>query len=187
MNNPDAGADYDLINKCIVERMMPVLKMIDDHFDELDKKTDQALGLSTAIVTSMNDAVMGNKKDQFSSLLSSKFGDDLGPIDQFYSDTMGGKFSDSLVDELLSNEPENPEEYISSRIGEARGKYGKYLGGGAPEMPHEVAAEGAEEEEAAAHLKGEAEPAVAVKVESKPKKVTSKDMADMLGVRLNPK
>ena len=182
MDNPDAGADYDLINKCIVERMMPVLKMIDDHFDELDKKTDQALGLSTAIVTSMNDAVMGNKKDQFSSLLSSKFGNDLGPIDQFYSDTMGGKFSDSLVDELLSNEPENPEEYISSRIGEARGKYGKYLGA-LDEGPDEGPDESPEAPEAP-----EGEPAaVAVKVEKGPKKVTSRDMADMLGVKLNPK
>ena len=149
---------------------------------EIDDKASQALNLATAIVNSMNDAVTGNKRDQFSSLIGSKFGADIGPLDQFFSDTQGAKFSDQLIDELLSSDPENPEEYISSKIGETRGKYGKYLGTPAPEVAPEPMASEPEKPE------GEpSEPAVAVKVEKGPKKVTSKDMADMLGVRLNSK
>jgi hypothetical protein len=78
---------------------------------------------------------MGQRKGSFQELLTTKYSKDLSPLDQFYGDTFGNKFSDELIEELLSDNPENPEEFISGKINETKGKYGKYLGAIPPSSP----------------------------------------------------
>jgi hypothetical protein len=98
---------------------------------------------------------------------------------------MGTKFSDQLIDELLNGDVEDPDAFISSKIGETKTKYGKYLG--MPPSP-EAAAESSEGETPAAEAEEPAEPvaaAVEVKKTTK-KKPSAKDMADLLGLKMSP-
>lgn len=187
-NNPDAGADYEEICQVVEQKLVPTFEMLGKMLKSIDDKASQALAMTQKIVGAMSDAVMGQKHGEFEDLLNSKFGADIGPLDSFYSDTMGTKFSDQLIDELMSSDVDNPEEFISSKIGETKGKYGKYLGMPAPESAAEEAAEPPEEqtpEEEAGEIHEEpAEVAVEVK-STKKKKPTAEDMAGLLGLKMS--
>jgi hypothetical protein len=125
------------------EELIDTFKLAGEQIRSVDQKADMALKMVQAILDCMSDAVTGQRKGSFQELLSSKYSAELGPLDQFYSDTFGNKFSDALIDELLSNNPENPDEFISGRIGETKGKYGKYLGA-VPSNPNVPVEEGGE-------------------------------------------
>jgi len=177
--NPDAQADYEEITQVVEQKLVPTFETLGKMLKAIDDKATQALEMSQKIVEAMSDAVTGQRKGEFSELLGSKFSADIGPLDSFYSDTMGTKFSDQLIEELLNSGPENPEELISSKIGEAKQKYGKYLGSQAPKEPEAPAAE-----EKPAEEEPEAPAAVEVEVARK-KAPDARDMAGMLGLKLN--
>ena len=125
------------------EELISTFELCGKMIKEISDKADAAIQGVQKIVECMSDAVMGQRRGSFQDMLSSKYSADLGPIDSFYSDTFGNKFSDCLIDELLSSNPENPDEYITSKIGETKGKYGKYLGAtpSNPNVPIEEASE----------------------------------------------
>jgi hypothetical protein len=184
--NPDAAQDYQEICDVVEQKLVPTFETLGKVMKEIDDKATQALCMVEKILGAMFDAVMGQKQGEFQELLSSKYSADLAPLDSFYSDTMGNKFSDQLIQELMKSDAENPDEFIAGKIGEAKTKYGKYLGIGAepeaPELPPEEAAVNAEEEEAEVHP----EPEVGVAVtKTKSKKPTPEDMAGLLGLHMS--
>jgi hypothetical protein len=182
MNEPN----YDQICEIVEQKLVPTFEMLGKMLKQIDDKASNADMLAQKIISSMSDAVMGQKQGMFQDLISSKFAPEIDPLDQFYSDTMGTKFSDQLIRELMDSDVENPEEFITNKIGESKSKYGKYLGISAPvpeteEAPGEPAPEAAPEEP-------EGEPAgLAVEVKEKSKKPRAEDMAKLLGLSMNEK
>ena len=167
------------------QELIDTFRMAGEMITKAQQTAEQALELAQKIVMSMSDAVMGQRKGTFQELLG-QHSADIAPIDQFYSDTFGNSYSDQLISELLDTDPENPDEFINSKIGEERGKYGKYLGAVAPPEPEiESPIDG---EPVAEGEKGKPEaPAaeVSVEVEKKPKskKPGFDEMVKTLGLK----
>jgi hypothetical protein len=182
------------------EELIDTFKLAGDMIQSATKKADDAMALAEKIITCMSDAVMGQRRGSYQELLGSKFSADVGPLDEFYSDTFGSKFSDLLLDELLGEDVDDPEAFISGKIGATREKYGKYLPtpsnpnvpfeskpeeptpademGAPPADTPELEGEGPEEEK---------EPVMAGPAEKRRKKPSSQDMASLLGIKFTSK
>ena len=184
--NPDAQADKELICQTIDEYLVPTFKLLGEMLSAIEKKADSANQQCTLIIDTMHDAMTGYRQNDFQTNLLPKFQPDLDSLDSFYSDTQGNKFSDQLIQELLSTEIDNPEEYVSSKINNAKGKYGKYLGIGVTVAPtgESPAVESAEP---AAEEAGESAPEETAEMPApkKSKKPSFKDMTDSLGLMRN--
>jgi hypothetical protein len=171
------------------KELIDTFAMAGQMIAKLDAKINQ-------IVDCMHDAVQGQRRGSFQDLLSSKYSNDLGPLDQFYTDTFGNRFSDQLMNELLDSDMDNPDDYISSKINETKGKYGKYLGAVASDPNVPVGEMGYNPEPTETEVPTPKEIGappeapemggveIAVKAKGR-KKPSSKDMADLLGLKLS--
>ena len=124
------------------QELIDTFKMAGDMIQAATKKAEEAMSLAEKIISCMSDAVMGQRRGSYQELLSSKFSGDIGPLDGLYGDMFGSKFSDLLLDELLGEDVDDPEAFISGKIGATREKYGKYLPGlSTPNVPVEESKE----------------------------------------------
>jgi hypothetical protein len=179
--------NYEEIVSVVEQKLVPTFEMLGKILKTIDDKASKAQEMAQQIVDCMSDAVTGQRQGSFQELLGSKYSSDLGPLDQFYSDTFGTKFSDMLIDELLKSDVENPDEFISSRINENKGKYGKYLGVAMPANPGIPVEEYGPPETPEEIGVPPGAPGMSVSIKAKGhKKPSSKDMADLLGLKLSP-
>jgi hypothetical protein len=133
--NPDAAQDYDMICNVMEEKLVPVFTMIGKEIKDLHEDLGELQGLVFKLMTSMIGAADDHKRGGYQEMLKSQFGQDIEPLDGFYQDTQGKKFSDELLDGLMGEEgldEAGTPGFIKSKIEEAKGKFGKYLGGAAP-------------------------------------------------------
>lgn len=176
--NQDADIDYDQISDVMEQKLVPIFETLGQMLAAIEAKADSALELSQKIAEGIQGSVMGYQRNQLLDSITSKFGADIAPLDSLYSDITGKKFSDELIDKLMSGSDQIADQdgYIQSQIESAKSRYGKYLGMPASAEDDE---EGPEEgEEGAEPVAGE----ISIeKVEKK--KPTFEDMASMLGLK----
>jgi hypothetical protein len=137
--NPDQGADYEEICNVMEEKLVPVFDMIGKEIHDLHEDQGELQELVFKLLTSVIGAADGHRRDGLSQKLMGKYGSDIEPLDGFMQDTQGKKFSDELIDSLMGDgAPEDDEGIdglVQSKLGEAKGKYGKYLGMMPPPPP----------------------------------------------------
>lgn len=119
---PAPTAITDEVWNEIENRLVPLMRMIGERFDQIEE-------VVTKMVCGMYDGVQSFKRSQLADELSSKYADDISPLDDFFKDTQGGSFSDQLIDTLMNGEipDDGRDEFIKGQIGSAREKFGKYL------------------------------------------------------------
>lgn len=130
--NPDAGQDRALIQSVLQEELAPVFEVIASRFKSLEGELAQAKDLLMKFSFGIIDTADQHRRSTLSDMISSKYGADIEPFDGFYKDTMGKGFSDSLIEELMGQDgmPDDTglDQFMQGKLGEARGKFGKYLG-----------------------------------------------------------
>lgn len=129
--NPDAVQDEELILSVMERNLGPIFQAIGSRLKDLEEDLGETKDLLFKFTEGLIGAADNHRRTSLSSEISSKYGKDIEPFDGFYKDTMGKGFSDSLIEELMGeNAPDegSRDEFIKNRLGEARGKYGKYVG-----------------------------------------------------------
>lgn len=129
--NPDARQDTDLILSVMQENLGPLFEILGSRIKDLEEDLGETKDLLFKLAEGLIGAADGHKKTQLSDMISSKYGADIEPLDGFYKDVHGKGFADSLIEELMGdNAPDEAgmDEWIKNKLGDAKGKYGKYIG-----------------------------------------------------------
>lgn len=157
--NPDAGQDRALIQAVIQQELSPIFEVIASRFKDLDEDLGEARDLLFKFAQGLISTADDHKRGVLTSELTNKYGKDFEPLDGFYKDTMGKGFTDSIIEELMAGEYDEAgrDEFVKGKLGEARGKYGKYLGMGAEPTQPAVAEVGISHEAAESPEKEAAE------------------------------
>jgi hypothetical protein len=124
MNQPGSGVNYDEICNVLEQKMQPVFDLIAQRFAE----HEEVIG---KIVGGMHDAVGSYKRGAMQKTLGEKYGEELGPLDEYSNTNFGKSFSDDLLDALQGDEAPGDDErdgFIRGKIDGFKGRFGKYLG-----------------------------------------------------------
>jgi phage-related minor tail protein len=124
----DAAQDYEQICEVVENKLAPVFTMIGE---ELKSQREEIAGLKDIIykmVTSFSDSVGQHKRQGLQSTIMGKYGSDLEALKPVYSDFRGSDIVEDLIGALMEADG-NPEELAGQFIEQAKGKFGKYLGG----------------------------------------------------------
>lgn len=130
-SQPSQGGDYDAICAKVKADLEPMVTMIGQKLEELQKENDELKDIVFKMVTSFSDAVGSHRQQGLRSSISEKFGPDLEAIGGFYKDAYGSDITDDLL-EALHDYDGDPMEAVGESIGALRTRFGKYLGGSAP-------------------------------------------------------
>lgn len=129
--NPDAAQDESLIQSVMQRDMGPIFEAIGSRLKDLEEDLCESKDLLYKLCEGLIGAADGHKRTALTDELSSKYGKDIEPLDGFYKDTKGKGYMESLLEELMGEgapDDAGRDEFVKKRIGEDRGKYGKYLG-----------------------------------------------------------
>lgn len=138
-SHPDAAQDYAQICEVVENKLAPVFTMIGE---ELKNQREEIAGLKDIIykmVTSFSDSVGQYKRQGLQSTIMGKYGSDLEALKPVYADFRGSDIVEDLLGALMEADG-NPEELAGQFIEQAKGKFGKYLGG-VPASGKEVSVE----------------------------------------------
>jgi hypothetical protein len=130
--NPDAEQDKELILSTMEDRLVEPFEMIGTRLKDLEEDLGELRDIVFKLVTGFSEGVDSYHRNTLSDEIRGKYGAELEPLDGFYKDTHDSSFSDELINSLMGEgapDEEGRDGFIRSKIDEARGKYGKYLGG----------------------------------------------------------
>lgn len=178
--NPDEAADYELICRVIVQELGPIIQMIMKRIEAIEIRASDAADTSKRIEDVLNEASDMSIKKQFSDILG-KYQPDYAPLDDFYSNTYGKKYSDDLMDRIMQDpySIDDRDGFVQNDITSAKGKYGRYIG--APTVIAPTDNEAADDGEGLTPTDGTQE--VTVKEFKKGQKPSVDDMAGFLGLK----
>ena len=180
--NPDAAQDTDLIRSVMDTELRPVFELIGSRLQDLEEDLEDVKDMLYKFYEPVVGVHHDHRKSVLSDELKSKYGSDIEPFDGMLKDFTGKSLSDSLIEELMGeNAPDEAgrDEFVKGKLGEAKTKYGKYLGTGNMAAPKaemsvtKIEAEPKKEAEAEEALPG------AEEMESKPVSETEKLMKTM--------
>jgi hypothetical protein len=144
--NPDAAQDEGLIQSVMQRELGPIFEAIGSRMKDLEEDLGEAKDLLYKFTQGLIGAADNHRRTSLSEELSTKYGKDMEPLEGFHKDVYGKGLSESLLEELMGDEgpgDDEREEWIKGKLGEAKGKFGKYVGIKAEEAPAESAPEGA--------------------------------------------
>ena len=158
----DAAQDYDQICQVVEQKLAPAFEMIGKEFKALHDEVNDLKEIVYKMVTSFSDSVGSYKRQGLQTQIMGKFGPDLESLKPIYADFRGGDIVEDLLN-ALEGQDGDPEELVGSFLEQAKGKFGKYLGGTPapgkdPEVEVEISTEPEVEVEAPAEEEKE-EPA----------------------------
>jgi hypothetical protein len=154
--NPDAAQDENLIRQILLEELGPIFEQIGSRLKDLEEDCGEQKDLLYKFAYGLLDAADQHKRGTLSEELSSKYGSEIEPFEGFHNEVYGKGLKDSLLEELMGEEAPGDEEregWMKNRLGELKGKYGKYVGL-KEEKPEEGPVEGEAEGEAEAEAEG---------------------------------
>lgn len=129
--NPDASQDESLIQSVLERDLGPIFEAIGTRLKDYEEDLGQLRDMFYKFAQGLIGAADNHKRSSLTEELSTKYGKDIEPLDGFYKDTMGKGFSDSILEELMGDgapDEGSRDEWIKGKLGEAKGKYGKYIG-----------------------------------------------------------
>jgi hypothetical protein len=154
--NPDASQDESLIMSVIQRELGPVLEAMGSRLSEQGEALEEVKDLVFKFTQGLIGAADNHKRTAFGEELSGKYGKDIEPFEGFHKEVYGKGFSDSLMDDFMGEGGPGDDEHdawIQSKLNDAKGKYGKYVGikadipaSGEAEKGEEEAMKGEEEE-----------------------------------------
>jgi hypothetical protein len=144
--NPDAAQDETLITSVMERTLGPIFEAIGSRLKDLEED----LGENRDLLYKLSEGIIGaadeHKRTTLTGEISSKYGKDIEPFEGFYKDTQGKGFTDAILEELMGDgapDETGRDEWMKNKLGEARKKYGKYVGiKDEEEVPIEKPAEG---------------------------------------------
>lgn len=154
--NPDARQDESLIQSVMQRDLGPIFEAVGSRLKDLEEDLGEVKDLLYKFTQGLIGAADNHKRTMLTDEISSKYGKDIEPFEGFYKDTMGKGFTDSILEELMAEgapDDAGRDEWIQNKLGEARGKFGKYVG-----IKDEVEAPVEPPAEAAAPMAEEAQP-----------------------------
>ena len=131
MGNPDAGQDETLIQSVMQRDLGPIFEAIGSRLKDLDEDLGEVRDLLYKFTEGLIGAADNHKRTMLTDEISSKYGKDIEPFEGFYKDTQGKGFTDSILEELMGEGAPGDEErdgWMQGKLGEAKQKYGKYVG-----------------------------------------------------------
>lgn len=157
MEHTDAGMDAQLFNQMFDQRFMPIAQLMVSEIEALQERLSSVEERFTSFIKMVYDHGMGIHKSNLSQKLMGGYGNDLGPIDEFFNETHGRKFSDDIIEEMIKHQvPDDKfDDFTKVFIDGVKGKFGKYFKGPnvevakVEEMPPEVSVEAPAESEVA--------------------------------------
>jgi hypothetical protein len=129
--NPDAVQDEGLIRSVMARDLGPILEAVGARLRDLEEDLGELKDLQFKFIQGLIGAADGHKRTRLGDELSSKYGQEFEPFEGFYKDTMGKGFKDSILEDLMGEgapDEGGRDEWIKGKLGEAKGKYGKYVG-----------------------------------------------------------
>ena len=156
----DAAQDYDQICQVVEQKLAPAFEMIGKEFKALHDEVNDLKEIVYKMVTSFSDSVGSYKRQGLQTQIMGKFGPDLESLKPIYADFRGGDIVEDLLN-ALEGQDGDPEELVGSFLEQAKGKFGKYLGG-TPAPGKEVSVE--------VSTDGESEPEVEVEAPAEEEK-----------------
>jgi len=124
----DAAQDYDQICQVVEQKLAPAFEMIGKEFKALHDEVNDLKEIVYKMVTSFSDSVGSYKRQGLQTQIMGKFGPDLESLKPIYADFRGGDIVEDLLN-ALEGQDGDPEELVGSFLEQAKGKFGKYLGG----------------------------------------------------------
>jgi hypothetical protein len=129
-NTPEFEQLCNQVMEMIGQKIGPAFDMIGQRISALEKENSDLKDIVYSMITAMDEGVSSYKKNSLMNDLSSKYGADLEPFKGIYSDTRGSDLIEDLVNQLSDGEG-SMDEKVPALIAELKGKFGKYLPGGA--------------------------------------------------------
>jgi hypothetical protein len=129
--NPDAAQDEGLIQSVIERDLGPIFEAIGSRLKDLEEDLGEAKDLLFKFAEGLMGAADNHKRTRLSEEISGKYGKDLEPFEGFHKDAYGKGLSESLIEELMGEGAPGDEErdgWIKGKLGELKGKFGKYVG-----------------------------------------------------------
>ena len=129
--NPDAAQDESLIQSVMQRDLGPIFEAIGSRLKDLEEDLGESKDLIFKLCQGLIGAADSHKRTALTDEISQKYGKDIEPLDGFYKDIKGKGYMDDLLEQLMGdNGPDDAgrDDFIKKRLGEDRGKYGKYIG-----------------------------------------------------------
>lgn len=124
----DAAQDYDQICQVVEQKLAPAFEMIGKEFKAQRDEINELKDIVYKMVTSFSDSVTSYKRQGLQSTITGKFGPDLEALKPVYADFRGGDIVEDLLNALMDQDGD-PEALVGQFLEQAKGKFGKYLGG----------------------------------------------------------
>jgi len=129
--NPDAAQDEGLIQSVISRELGPIFEAIGARLRDFEEDLGETKDLLFKFTQGLIGAADSQKRSSLSDELSGKYGKDMEPYEGFHKEVYGKGLSDSLIEELMGDEApgdDERDEWIKGRLGEAKSRFGKYVG-----------------------------------------------------------
>lgn len=120
-----SNSDYDAICAKVKADLEPMVTMVGQKLEELQRENDELKDIVFKMVTSFSEAVGNYKQQGLRSSLSEKFGPDLESIAPFYKDAYDSDITEDLL-QALAGYDGDPMEMAGESIGALKAKFGKY-------------------------------------------------------------
>jgi len=127
----DAQQDYDQICQVIESKLAPAFEMIGQELKSLRDENDGLKDIVYKLITSFDGAVTSHRRTGLQESVMGKYGPDLESLAPVYKDFTDGDITSDLLDALMSDEGD-PMESAGKHLEVLKGRFGKYMGGGAP-------------------------------------------------------
>jgi hypothetical protein len=129
--NPDAPQDEELIRSVLQRELSPVFEAIRSRLEDYDKDLTEVKDLLMKFTEGLIGAADNHRRTSLSDEISSKYGADIEPFEEFHKSVYGKGMKDTLLEALMGENAPGDEErdsWIKDRLNNAKGLYGKYVG-----------------------------------------------------------